>query len=180
MKNNTIYKSILSVLLLLTTVGLMLYISDSMKKGIEQIRVQTLRDLTAGSFEFGKDLRLAAEKVENAKYVIENSFISSNEVLDFIRSLEGAAAQNGLDITIEKVERSPEEKVSTGNQSVSVATFTIQLKGSYDSIVLYTGSLLKNDKKMSLTQISLYRNESEKGVEYTARMKLNGIILSHE
>ncbi len=180
MKNNTIYKFILTILLLASVVGLMFYISDSMLKKIELIKVQSFKDLTAGSFEFGSDIRLAMEKIQSSKVVIENSFISSNQVLDFIRSLEESGQGNGLEITIEKVERGANEKLTVGNQSTSLATFTIQVKGPYDSVMTYTDALLKNQKKLSMTHISFYRNETEAGIEYTARMRLNGIILSYE
>lgn len=177
MKSNTIFRFIGTCILLCLAIGLFYYVENSTKEKIEIIRNQTNKILNFKGSHSANQLKESMRTVSEQEKIIENSMISSSKVLDFIRVIELSAENKGLKIIIEKVEPGEEYAIDTQNKIISETFFTIQAKGQYDSVILFIEELLRNEKKLTLNQINMYRSEDAGKIEYTVRMKLRGIIL---
>lgn len=180
MKSSTIYKFILVTLLLSAVIGLTFFTVKTMRQKVESIKVQSLKDNKNKNLEFGSDLRNSVSILLDEETVIKNSFISADNVLEFIQSLEDNARTLGLQITIDNVDKKKDVPLSTEGISLADSEFTIQIKGPYNQILLFLDNLISNDKKLSLNQVNMYRNNSDGVVEYTAQIKVTGIMLSYE
>jgi Tfp pilus assembly protein PilO len=180
MKNSTIYKFIMTLILLLSVAGLIFFVSRTMSEKIESIKAQSLKDGLYENFEFGNELRDRMPSLLSEEEIIKKSFISSVNVLDFIRTLEDTAFARGLKITIDKVENEKEMPLTNSSMTLVDSKYTIQVSGSYDQILVFIEDLLKNEKNILINQLNIYRNETAGLVEYRAQIKLTGVILSYE
>lgn len=180
MKNSTIYKFILALVLLLFVVGLTFFVLRTMEQEIDLVKGWSAKDNQNRNFEFGNQLRDNLSELLVQEAIIKNSFISSTNVLGFIQGIEDAARQRGLQITIDKVENKKDISLDAAGMTLNDSEFTLQVKGSYDQVLLFIDDLVKNDKKLSLNQVNMYRNNNEGIVQYTTQIKLTGIMLSYE
>ncbi len=180
MKSSTIYKFILVTLLLASVIGLTFFTVKTMREKVESIKVQSLKDNKNKNLEFGNDLRNSMSTLLAQETVIKSSFIPADNVLEFIQSLEDNARTLGLQITIDNVDKKKDVPLSALGISLADSEFSIQIKGPYNQVLLFLNNLIKNDKKLSLNQVNMYRNENDGVVEFTAQIKVTGIMLSYE
>lgn len=180
MKNSTIFKFILTLLLLLSVAGLIFFASKMMSEKVNLIKTQSLKDGQYKNFEFGNELKNRMSFLVSEETIIKNSFILSANVLDFIRTLEDNASSKDLKIVIDKVEKGKELVLTSSKITLADSKFTIQVIGSYDQILMFAEDLLRNEKNISIDQFNIYRNETAEGIEYKAQIKLTGVILSYE
>ena len=138
------------------------------------------REAQSENLEFGNQIRQKIETVTRQEQSIERAFISSTQVLSFIQGVESLAQNHALEITIEKVEQGTSESLEQQKKSITPVTFMIQVIGPYENISFFLKETLFSEKKLGIGQLHLFRSDSESGNEYTARIQLQGLILSHE
>jgi hypothetical protein len=164
--------------MLLAGVGYgLFYVVDAIEEKSEVVRVHKAQELRDKNLEFGNQLRSNLKTLSEQEAIIQSTFISETNMVGFIQTLESSARLYGLEITIANVDQGDVQALSSGTGKTIPVTFTLQTKGSYAQTQLFIDELLRLEKRLVLSQLSIYKGEEG---EYTARMIVEGIILSYE
>ncbi len=153
------------------------YLVGAISAKSEVVRVQRAKEEQNKNFEFGNQLRENLKNLSEQETRIQSAFIGATSMIDFIQTLEAAASQSGLKISIDKVEEGEAALLAGSIGKTIPVTFTVQTEGSYGQTRSFIDQMLSLEKRLGLSQVNLYRVE---GGGYTSRMTVTGIILSYE
>lgn len=155
----------------------LVYLLGAIESKSEVVRVQRAKESQSKNFEFGNQLRENLRNLSEQETRIQRTFIGAANVIDFIQTLEETASQNGLEITIDKVEEGEAQLLAGSIGKTIPVTFTIQTEGSYGQTRSFIDQVLDLEKRLGVSQLNLYRIE---GGGYDAHMTVTGILLSYE
>ncbi len=177
MKSKTASKLILTLLIAASATYGFFYLLGAIEAKSAVVQVQRAKEEQNKNFEFGNHLRENLRILSEQETQIQSTFIGEENMIGFIQTLESTANQNGLKISIDRVEQG-EAQLLTGSVGKTIpVTFAIQTEGSYGQTKSFIDQILALEKRLGLSQVSLYRT-GDGG--YTARMTVTGIILSYE
>jgi Tfp pilus assembly protein PilO len=177
MKSSTAYKFIFALMLLALGVYGLFYVYGEIELKRSNVQVYRLKEMQNKNFEFGNSLRENMRTLTEQEARIKSAFIPSAGMVDFIRTLEDAAQQNGLKIIINSVEQGEPQVLGDGPDKTSPVTFNIQVEGTYAQTMLFMNQLARFERKLSLSSVSIYK--VAQGL-YATKAAMAGIILSYE
>jgi Tfp pilus assembly protein PilO len=179
MKTNTYIIFIVSILLLGAAVTSVWYLEKEILSKIETIKEYYLKEKKNKNIEFGNQLRINGELLDGQEEAIKKVFFTSNEIVGFITELESSGKNIGLDATIEKVEYGTSESFEN-KYSIQPVSFSVQLVGSYSQIKSFIDFVTRSEKTLVIKEFSIYQNGETSAQNYTAKIIINGTILSYE
>lgn len=179
MKTNTYIIFIISILLLGVSVASAWYLEKGILFKIETIKAHHLKEKENKNLEFGNQIRINAEMLDQQEQAIKKVFFASNEIVGFITELESVGKNLGLGSTIEKVEYGTSESLEN-KYSIKSVSFDVQLVGSYVQIKSFMNFVTQSEKILNIKEFNIYKNEEKDIQTYTAKIIMNGIILSYE
>ncbi len=177
MKSKTVSKLILALLIAACAAYGLVYLLGMIEAKSAIVQVQRAKEEQNKNFEFGNHLRENLRILSEQEARIRSTFIGETNVIGFIQTLESTANQNGLKISIDKVEQGEAQLLAGSIGKTVPVTFAVQAEGSYGQIRSFIDQMLNLEKRLGLSQVSVYRTGD---AGYTARMTVTGIILSYE
>jgi Tfp pilus assembly protein PilO len=179
MKTNTYIIFIASILLLGASVASAWYVEKDILSKIETIKDYYLKEKQNKNIEFGNQLRINGEVLDQQEEAIKKVFFSSNEIVGFITELESVGKNLGLESIIEKVDYGTLEPLEN-KYSVQPVSFSVQLTGSYSQIKSFIGFVTRLEKTLVIKEFNIYQNGEMNTQTYAAKIIINGTILSYE
>lgn len=176
MKSNTAYKFIFALILLSAAGYGFFYLHSAIKVKMADVQAYRVKEMQNRNLDFGNSLRENMRTLVSQESRIKGAFIPSTGMVEFIRTLENLAEQNGLEIVISSVEQGEPQALVEGSGKTSPVTFNIQVEGPYAQTVLFMDQVTRLEQKLSITNVSIYKV----GQDYAAKAAIAGIILSYE
>lgn len=177
MKSKTASKLILTLLIAACAAYGLSYLLTAIESKSAVVEVQRAKEEQSKNFEFGNHLRENLKILSEQEAQIQSTFIAGENMIGFIQTLESTANQNGLKISIDRVEQGEAQLLAGSIGKTIPVTFAVQTEGSYGQTRTFIDQILNLEKRLGLSQVNLYR-AGDAG--YTARMTVTGIILSYE
>lgn len=179
MKNKTIYIFILSIVLLIGVVAFGLYIRINMIQKIHILQTEISKEKQLKNLEFGNLFKNNEKELFTNQKIIKNSFIAHDKELDFIKVLEQSAQNKNLKIVINKVQKGTDTILGSG-QKIADIEFNVELRGSLDSTFMFINEVLSGSKKLNISEIKIYKSQTEKETEFKTQLIFKGLTVSYE
>jgi Tfp pilus assembly protein PilO len=156
MKTNTVYIFIASLVLLLGSIGISIFVAKQIREKAEAVKVQYAEDFKNKNIDLGIGLKREWSTLIEQEKIITSAFLNENEIVPFITQLESSANTLGLKITVDKVDRGAEESIGQTYKTKSI-TFNVSIDGSFEQIKYFIDQIMISKKVVTVPEFKIYK-----------------------
>lgn len=151
------------------------YVMYQISLKTESVKIHYAENIKKSSLGSIQSLQKEEQDLAYQESILKTKFLSEDELVSFITTIENVAAKNNLNIEISKVERGAEEIFDL--YTLQPVIFSISIVGTYDDIKSFVSQITLGIKLVEVAEFKLYKFGINKD-QYNGRIILKSNTMS--